>query len=85
MLVEKKITSQPVASERLLILIKGVLPIAATSPFLAFLTERVLGVFLDEAFDRVFLQRRYERSAMESAVAIALVVLSGGAMATGKP
>lgn len=46
---EQVITSQPVASERLLILMRGVLPMAATSPLLRLFSE----AFLLEDFGRL--------------------------------
>lgn len=60
-----KLTSQPVASERLLILIMGVLPTAQTSPFLVFLfLERGKLFFLD-----VYLHSMYESTATDTEIA----------------
>lgn len=61
--IEKGITSQPVASERLLIRIKGVLPMAARIPFFDFFFL----LFFDE------LQRRSQKkyaTARESKMAV---------------
>ena len=74
------LTSQPVASERLLMRIRGVLPMASTSPLLGFFFFEEKGglVLFEEDLD-LKLQRKRESTATETEMAAttAPVLLTG--------
>ncbi|PON94027.1 hypothetical protein TorRG33x02_100660 [Trema orientale] len=72
------LTSQPVASERLFMRIRGVLPIAPTRPCLDFLLEETKSLVLLDEEDLDFrLQRKKESTTIEAAATMAPVVLTG--------